>query len=632
MFVVFAISCSCVAVGQSLRHQFGSRESIASAYFPLEQLGPDMPADWEAYEYLVLEIRSSSAQRFLLGIDTDNGLHEKRTHIFPKVWVRLSVPLDYFRSKPEPSRDLAATVNRPLTVGFMHIEGGTVGPLTGVKGLSLRMYTPIGDPEIEIRSVSLAVDDPGNAYLGTTPYVDEFGQWTLSDFEGKVSSLEELRQQWRQEEASLKAGDFGYSQYGGYLRHKVEATGFFRVEKIDDRWWFVDPQGCLFLSLGIDGIRAGGGGSYSAADGLEGVFAQAPPPPTQDGRGRSRYMSFGEQNLRLRHGDDWLDQWRSMTLRRMDAWGLNTLANGSDSGLQDSGRKAFLMQLRIRVPSVLGLQDVYAPQFEQNVEDSLRETCTRYRDNPWLIGYFVGNEPAWLEQEPRICGLILSGDETSMKAALQQYLRDGDTPQRRRDFVFRTFRTYLETVDRVMEKCDPHHLNLGIRFGHANPPADEILAVCKEVFDVFSFNTYRLAPNVEYMNVIAEKTGLPMILGEYHFGTIDRGMAPGLVQVADQQERAVAFRYFTEHAFSHPSLIGTGWFQYSDQGLTGRRDGERYNIGIVDVTDRPYPIVQGIIQAAQHIYDVHAGTIAPTTRVPRGVRGNEDDLKSVSNQ
>jgi hypothetical protein len=109
-------------------------------------------------------------------------------------------------------------------------------------------------------------------------------------------------------------------------------------------------------------------------------------------------------------------------------------------------------------------------------------------------------------------------------------------------------------------------------------------------------------------------------------------MAPGLVQVADQQERATAIRHFNEHAFSHPSLIGTGWFQYGDQGLVGRGDGERYNIGIVDVTDRPYPIVQGIIQTAERLYDIHVGKMPPTARVPRGVRGNEDDLKSTSNQ
>ena len=205
---------------------FDSHQDSSSAYIPLGKLGRDLPADWESYHFLVLELKSSSAQRFLLGIDTDNGLHEKRTHVFPEAWLRLSVPLAYFRSRPEPGRDLAATVNKPLTVGFMHVEGGTVGPLTGVKGLSLRMYTPLNDPEIEIRSVSLAVEDPGNAYLETRPYMDAFGQWALSDFEGKVSSREALEQQWRQEDVSLQPGEFGYSQYGGYLRAQGPGNRF----------------------------------------------------------------------------------------------------------------------------------------------------------------------------------------------------------------------------------------------------------------------------------------------------------------------------------------------------------------------------------------------------------------------
>jgi len=35
------------------------------------------------------------------------------------------------------------------------------------------------------------VDDSGDAYLENKPVVDEFGQWNLGEFEGKVHSLEE---------------------------------------------------------------------------------------------------------------------------------------------------------------------------------------------------------------------------------------------------------------------------------------------------------------------------------------------------------------------------------------------------------------------------------------------------------
>ena len=43
-----------------------------------------------------------------------------------------------------------------------------------------------------------------------------------------------------------------------------------------------------------------------------------------------------------------------------------------------------------------------------------------------------------------------------------------------------------------------------------------------------------------------------------------------------------------------PELVGTHYFQWADQPSTGRFDGENYNIGLVDVTDRPYPdLVRG---------------------------------------
>lgn len=630
-FITF-IFFSC-ANKKNLVLTFDSTKNIDSVELALKVLGPDFADNWEEFNYLVLEMRASTAQRFLLGIDTDNGLHEKRTHVFPQAWIRLSVPLEYFREKPRPANDLAATVNKPLTVGFMHIEGGSVGPLTGVKGLSFKYYTPLSNPTIEIRSVSLSVENPGSAYLDTIPFVDEFGQWSRAEFAGKAASMDDLQKAWAEEERILKPYSTELSEYGGYLAHRSKATGWFRVEKTDDhRWWFVDPEGYYFLSLSVNGIeRPGGGGGASEAKGLENVFKVLPPKTeTFQGRGQgqrpARSISFGEWNLQRRYGEQWQEKWADMTLRRMEAWGINT-------GSVRPGTKPYIAYARgYSVPGIFGLQDIYIPDYEERVEQGVKNTVEQHKNSPFLIGYFLQNEPSWLEQEPRVCELIINGDDVPLKAALLAYLKKGDTPERRTEFVHSTFRKHIETVSRNLRKYDPNHLSLGIRFGHSRVPHDNILSICKDFFDVFSFNTYRISPNMDYVNEVAQKIDLPMILGEFHFGTIDRGMAPGLVQVADQQQRAVALRYFAENAFSHPNIVGISWFQYTDQGLTGRGDGERYNIGIIDVTDRPYPIVKGIQETAANAYEVHKGTREPFSQIAEGLRGNEDDLKSMSNQ
>ena len=608
---------------KTLTHTFDGSKSIDVHEFSLKELniGTD---NWESYNFLVLEIKSSTAQRFLLGINTDNGLHEKRTHLMPQAWVQISLPLEFFREKPRPSNDLAATVNKPMRVGFQHIEGGTVGPLTGVKGLSFKYYTPLDNPTIEIRAATLAVEDPGNVYLETEPLVDEFGQWT-AEFEGKIHSMDELKAQWAQEEDQLnRISPPARSKYGGFPDTQVKATGWFRAEKIDDRWWFVDPDGYLFLSICSNGISTGGGGSASEAEGLENVFTKMPPSA---GRG---FMSYGEMNQRARYGDDenFRQNWANLAIKRMHSWGFNT--SSSAGGLLTMPYLGFLRYQG--VPNVFGLQDIYIDNYEQLIDNGIKAATENNKNDPYLIGYFLQNEPSWLEQEPRVCELILAGEDIPLKAALKDWLVGGDTPERRTEFVLGTFRKHIETMTKYLRKYDPNHLSLGIRFGHSSVPHPDILQICKDFFDVYSFNTYRLMPNMDYVNEVAAKIDLPMIMGEFHFGTIDRGMAPGLVQVANQQERAVAFRYFAENAFANPNLIGISWFQFTDQGMLGRGDGERYNIGIVDVTDRPYPIVEGIRQSAENAYKVHAGQQAPFSQVPRGVRGNEDDLKSMSNQ
>lgn len=626
LLCLICLLCSCQDIAT---HTFDSSKNIDSYEFSLKEIGIPRTDNWENYNYMVFEIKSSTAQRFLLGIDTDNGLHEKRTHVLPNAWVKLCIPLDYYREKPRPSNDLAATVNKPQNgVGFQHIEGGTVGPLTGVKGLSVKYYTPLENPTIEIRAFKLTNNPETPAYLEDKPFVDEFGQWALGEFEGKIHNLEELKSIWAKEDATISSEALNRSQYGGFLEKNVGGTGFFRVQNIDGRWWFVDPDGYLFLSISGGTPTAGGGGEASKSEGLENMFASYPPTTTTTS-GEERMMSFGEWNLHRRYGfkQGWKDKWADMAVKRMKSWGINT-------GSPKPGTLPYTGHLRTSIETIYGIQDIYASDYRKNLETSIKDQVSKTKDDKYLIGYFLQNEPSWLETEPRVCQLLLDDPtDRPIKTALIKYLEDnGDNDETRTEFIHKTFREHIATLSGFVRKYDPNHLILGIRFGHSNVPHKNILNIVKDYCDVFAFNTYRLSPNKEYLDAVFEATGMPMINGEFHFGTIDRGMAPGLVQVANQDERAKAFRFFAENGFSHPALIGIAWFQYTDQGQMGRRDGERYNIGLVDVTDIPYKIVDGIKTASENVYRVHSGLQEPFSEKPAGLQGNEDDLISKSNQ
>lgn len=597
-------------VEKNFKIQMDSTKQVSGQKFAIEDISSGLPTDWSGYNFVVLEMMSTTPQRFQVGFTTDEGYNEIRVMSYvPNEWSKLAIPLRFYTELPNAANDIAGTMNKPRYTGWFNL-GGKRGPLMGVDSIGIRMHVPIGNPLIEVRSISLHLDDPGDEYLGEVPVVDEFGQSNLLDFEDKIKSIDHLRSDWKAEEADLNnTEDFNYSKYGGYVNAQVEATGFFRTQKIDNNWWFVDPEGYQFLSLGVDCIAPGNGGDVNRLDKRTNFIKQKPPEGIGSDPENSNTVSYGKWNLHRRFGEDYASKSNEMIIDRMSNWGINTIANWSSKEIIDMNQKPFTLQLYgLGIgEGVMGLADVYANDFENKIENVVKETVSPYKDNPWLIGYFTGNEPSWLGQESRLCDLILDvKGEKPIKAALANYLAEGDTRERRRAFIFDTFKIFLQTVEAAVRRHDPNHLALGIRFGHI--PEDKILEICKDVFDVFSFNCYELVPPKKTMDRIMNITELPMIIGEYHAGTVDRGMAQALVQVENQKERGVAYRLYTEQAFDHPGLIGVAYFQWSDQDLTGRGyDGENYNCGLVDVTDRPYKYMVGAIkETAKRLYDVHS--------------------------
>ena len=506
-----------------VRIQFDSNREVSGKKFAIRDISPGLPTNWDTYNFVTLEFKITTPQRFMVGFTTETGYNELRVMSYTaNGWNRLAIPLKFFRELPGAALDLAATYNQARYTGWVNL-GGKRGPLRGVDSIGIRINAPINDPVIEVRSISLSAEDPGDQYLGEKPVVDEFGQWNLGDYEGKIKSLEQLKKEWAGEEneaVSTKA--YNYSKFGGYLHAKVKATGYFRTEKIDGRWWFVDPEGYLFLSVGVDCVNPGGGGNAINIDKRRNIYKELPPAGLQSNPGRPNSVSFGAWNLYRRYGEDYPVRSKAMVIKRMDKWGLNTIANWSSPEVTKLNKKAFMVQLRgVGIEEgIMGLPDVYDPNFAPRIDAACKSFVSPNRENPWLIGYFTGNEPSWLGQEVRLCGMILDGADKPIKTALKKFLAAGDTPERRKQFIFQTFRTFLKTVDQSVRRYDPNHLNLGMRFGHV--PDREIQEICKDVFDVFSFNCYDLFPKKELMDQILNGIGLPMIIGEFHFGTVDR--------------------------------------------------------------------------------------------------------------
>jgi hypothetical protein len=142
---------------------------------------------------------------------------------------------------------------------------------------------------------------------------------------------------------------------------------------------------------------------------------------------------------------------------------------------------------------------------------------------------------------------------------------------------------YYQTCETELKRATPNKLNLGSRFHTVNPIAVRAAA---KYCDVVSFNKY--ATSIRDLK-LPDNLDRPIIIGEFHFPAWDRSFAAkaDCGQLAEVQ-RADSYWYYLTGALENPLIVGTHWFQYLDQPLTGRADGENFPIGFVDVTDTPY--------------------------------------------
>ena len=107
--------------------------------------------------------------------------------------------------------------------------------------------------------------------------------------------------------------------------------------------------------------------------------------------------------------------------------------------------------------------------------------------------------------------------------------------------------------------------------------------------------------------------GMPVMIGEWHFGALDVGLpGSGIGRVRNQMERGRAYRVYLETAAAEPWCVGVHYFTLYDQSALGRFDGENYNIGFLDVCNKPYaPLAEAARQSHSRMYVVASGAEPP---------------------
>ncbi len=512
--------------------------------------------------------------------------------------------------------------------------------------------TPFG---FVIENFSLADEVPDFPY-DKRELVDELGQWIPKSWKGKTPGLDALRAQLtRRLEEARQAPDAyaveGWSRWGGFLDHKLtEGSGYFATHHDGRRWWMVDPDGYAFISVGPDAI---GGEAAGAVDVVRDYLTWLPSrddpafAPCWSDKGAATF-NYETANLIRTFGEDWFDSYVAILRHDMKRWGFNTLANWTAIPICRAAKMPYCIPMPTYPtthPTVFrDFPDVFSPEFEENAQ-SYAHYLTEFADDPYLIGYFMTNEPNWayiqdlsVAEQVLACPFDLASKDALIAWLKEKYnsiaafnaawnlslsdfsdlyhpLREARklSAQSQEDltaFSRIMVRRYTQIPAEACRKVDPHHLNLGMRYAWISSPD---LIEGWDCFDVFSINNYRMCP-VEEINRVAAMVNKPILVGEFHFGALDVGLpATGLRGVPTQADRATAYRYYVENAAAHPSFVGAHYFTYEDQFCLGRGDGENLNIGCVDICMTPYEdFTQGIHTAHENLYPVALGRIMPS--------------------
>ncbi|MGW8315772.1 MAG: beta-galactosidase [Bacteroidales bacterium] len=498
----------------------------------------------------------------------------------------------------------------------------------------IKLLFPGSEPVGSVRIGRIWLEDPyvlmPEEELRSTfyPFVDSFGQYMFDEWPLKIRTREELAMhEARERKALAEASPLQeWNRYGGWATGpQLEATGRFRVEKVNGKWWFVDPEGRLFWSHGIDCVEFGTQTRTRITD-REHFFQALPEEGTSEGSlyrvsddqgDPIRYLSFHALNLFRKYGSSWKETSQERIHKRLRFWGINTIGNWSDPDIYLQRRTPYVLTAYTLKTGLLA--DPFTPDFQETLEESLRLRKEEVGD-PWCLGVFVDNELKWgVKWAAKIPEQILSapasqpakrafldrmmehyGSVDHLNASWGTFFSDweqllqndravpgaaGDMREFMKEYTSRYYKSCRDAVKSV----DPEMLYLGCRMDFHLYPEDTslnyIIRIASEYCDVVSFNRYRYTCTEL---VPPDGDDYPVIIGEFHFGSLETGLLqPGLRYAADPEERASLYDFYVTSALKNPYLVGTHWFQLADQAVTGRPDGENYQAGFLTVGDVP---------------------------------------------
>jgi hypothetical protein len=362
-----------------------------------------------------------------------------------------------------------------------------------------------------------------------------------------------------------------HDKYGGVLSLKGTETGWFHVEEIGGRWYFVTPEGHAFFSLG-------------ATHAVE-------------------CIRLDELNLlETRYGKS-EEELAEFFLDRFKEWGYNSSGYGPLPTMEK--RIPYVATIWTEGPRSLSAgakshnTDIFDPAVQQRLRAKVRQAAKRHIDNRFCLGYVFKDLPIW---SPTFTGRGERGSYVDFLRGLEpgspgrkahdEFLRKRTSANQTADdeaFLNQISNVYYRCIVDELRRCDPHHLILGDRFmaGPERTP-DSILVTAAKYVDVISFQPMGTRnPICKYIDHVFQITGKPILLADVN--TMTQRPQKAQADTTDYERSAGehTLQYYLDAASSR-YCIGIHRCTVRDYQPWNTRYHRR---GLLKADDTPYPIL-----------------------------------------
>lgn len=377
-------------------------------------------------------------------------------------------------------------------------------------------------------------------------------------------------------------------RFGGW-KHETgrrRGTGFFRTEKIGDRWWLIDPDGYRFLHVAMNSVGPQRGPQFKKA--FSGKFKDE-----QDWARRTVELLFARG------------------FNGTGCWSSDELLAGCPKRPVYARRVYFMgsfgKKLRIvrQLPGHAGypnqLIPVFHPGFAAHCEEVARQLADT-RDDPYLLGIFSDNE-LQLPGTSLDRHLALGPESHGRKAAEAWLGQRAISEENRQAWLGHVMDRYYTIVGKAIRKVDPNHLHLGSRLHGRDKERRVLWQVAGKHLDAIAVNVYGVWTPGQSVRNWTGWSGKPVIATEWYAKGRDSGMknlSGAGWTVSTQRERGYFYQNFAISLLQSRGCVGWHYFKYADNDpldTSADPSNRDSNKGIVNVRYEPYRELLDAMQA-----------------------------------